>query len=484
MRLYFKHPLQYLENHWLFILVIYFLFIPGIATSQEDFTGRTIDGYRGIWFELNQKFPYGDKYSGGLGTYTAKHIPLAIYAPEVNKTFFVYGGTISEDSKHLLCMIGYYDHQKEVVGRPVVVYDKKGVDDPHDNPSLSIDSQGFIWVFISGRGRSRPGFIYKSNKPFDCSSFTQVQESEMTYPQPWFIPGSGFVYLFTKYTGVRELYFRTSLDGVNWTEDAKLAGIKEQGAERSGHYQVSNRFDSKVSTFFNRHPDGNVDKRTDLYYLQTTDFGKTWTNVKGEVINLPLTEVANAARVVDFQAQGKNVYLKDLKFDAKGHPMCLYLTSNGHEPGPDNDPREWRMSRWTGKKWTHSVITTSDHNYDMGSLILQGKKWYLIAPTTDGPQRYGTGGEIDIWISTNQGKKWRLSTPVSRYSRLNHSYMRAVVNGIAPFQYFWADGNPDEQSKSNLYFGDLEGNTWQLPYTMNADEETPSKLLLNSRAKN
>ena len=194
--------------------------------------------------------------------------------------------------------------------------------------------------------------------------------------------------------------------------------------------------------------------------------------------------MANAARVVDFQAQGKNVYLKDLKFDAKGHPMCLYLTSNGHEPGPDNDPREWRMSRWTGKKWTHSVITTSDHNYDMGSLILQGKKWYLIAPTTDGPQRYGTGGEIDIWISTNQGKKWRLSTPVSRYSRLNHSYMRAVVNGIAPFQYFWADGNPDEQSKSNLYFGDLEGNTWQLPYTMNADEETPRKLLLNSRAKN
>ncbi len=24
---------------------------------------------------------YGDKYSGGLGTYTAKHLPLAIYAP-------------------------------------------------------------------------------------------------------------------------------------------------------------------------------------------------------------------------------------------------------------------------------------------------------------------------------------------------------------------------------------------------------------------
>ena len=40
-----------------------------------------------------EKAEYGDKYSGGLGTYTAKHHPLAIYSEEANKTFFVYGGT-------------------------------------------------------------------------------------------------------------------------------------------------------------------------------------------------------------------------------------------------------------------------------------------------------------------------------------------------------------------------------------------------------
>ena len=34
----------------------------------------------------------GDKYSGGLGTYTAKHVPMAIYVPEVEKIFLVYGG--------------------------------------------------------------------------------------------------------------------------------------------------------------------------------------------------------------------------------------------------------------------------------------------------------------------------------------------------------------------------------------------------------
>ena len=54
---------------------------------------QTVDGYRGIWFTLGQMKKYGDKYSGGLGTYTMKHIPMPAYAEEVNKTFFVYGGT-------------------------------------------------------------------------------------------------------------------------------------------------------------------------------------------------------------------------------------------------------------------------------------------------------------------------------------------------------------------------------------------------------
>ncbi|MCB0685582.1 MAG: BNR-4 repeat-containing protein [Saprospiraceae bacterium] len=465
------------------IIGMLILVFPFIVWGQPNLTGQKFTGYRGIWFELNQKFPYGDKYSGGLGTYTAKHIPLAIYAPEVDKTFFVYGGTTEADQRHLLCMIGSYDHRSGMVSRPVVVYDKQGVNDPHDDPSLSIDDQGYLWVFVSGRGQKRPGFIFKSEQPFDISSFVQVLESEMTYPQPWFIEGKGYVYLFTKYTGVRELYFRTSPDGMNWSEDFKLAGIKEKSTERSGHYQVSGRIGNKVATFFNRHPDGNVDKRTDLYYLQTEDFGKTWTNIHGQIMQLPLEDVHNRAQVVDYQKEGKNVYLKDLKFDPEGNPIALYITSKGHEPGPANDPREWRLCRWNGSQWIHSIITTSDHNYDMGSLILDGVKWYVVAPTTDGPQKYGTGGEIDIWFSRNKGKKWKLRRKVTRFSQSNHSYMRSVLYGKAPFQYFWADGDADHQSISHLYFGDLQGNTWILPYDMQEAEEKPIKVDLNHPRK-
>jgi len=455
---------------------MFFLGSPLWGQDQGNLSGKKVEGYKGIWFELNQKFPYGDKYSGGLGTYTAKHIPLAIYAPEVNKTFFVYGGSRSMEERHLLCMIGTFDHANGTVSRPLVVHDKEGVNDPHDDPSLSIDDKGYLWVFVSGRGTKRPGYIYKSKTPFDASAFDRVEEGEFTYPQPWFIPAMGFMHLFTKYSGVRELYYRMSPDGMKWTEDRKLAGMKEVGKDRSGHYQVSQRFGNKISTFCNRHPDGNVDQRTDLYYMQTTDFGKTWTNIDGTPLALPLEEVVNPARVVDYQMQGKNVYLKDLKFDDKGNPMCLYITSGGHEPGPENSPREWRLSYWTGKAWQHTKITESDHNYDMGSLFIKGKKWYVVAPTTDGPQLHGAGGEIDIWESRNKGKKWKHIRNVTQGSKLNHGYVRHVLNGVAPFEYFWADGDPDKMSASHLYFGDLDGNVWQLPYDMEGETEVPVKI--------
>ena len=62
--------------------------------GNDDLTTQIVDGYRGIWY-MNQ--PTGDqyayKYSGGFGTYPQQHAPIAIYAPAVQRTFFVYGGS-------------------------------------------------------------------------------------------------------------------------------------------------------------------------------------------------------------------------------------------------------------------------------------------------------------------------------------------------------------------------------------------------------
>ncbi len=451
---------------------IIILFFPAlIATTiqaQQKISSGRVDGYRGIWFELGQKSAYGDKYSGGLGTYTAKHVPLALYDSVSNKTYFVYGGTSAAKEKQLLCMIGYYDHQTGNVPKPVVVCNKHGIDDPHDNPSILMDDEGYLWVFVSGRGKRRPGFKYRSIRPYSIDTFQQVSQEEMTYPQPWYVTGDGYFHFFTKYTGRRELYYETSKDGINWSDDQKLAGIKIPGDEYAGHYQISACDKNKLGTFFNWHPNGNVDKRTNLYYLESSDFGQTWHTVNNIEIQIPVTSTDDPCLVAEYFSKAKNVYLKDMSFDKNGNPIALFIVSNGHEPGPDNGLRHWKIAHWKGKNWVIHDVTTSDHNYDMGSLYIEDHFWWVIAPTSPGPQPWGTGGEVVIWESSNEGATWHQVMQVTHNSERNHAYMRKPVNAQPDFFGFWADGNPDDFSISNLYFMNKAGKVFQLPYTMDS----------------
>lgn len=462
------------------LFIIYIAnFCLGSAQSNSDLRNEKIDGYRGIWFELNQKFPYGDKYSGALATYTAKHIPLAVYAPEVNKTFFVYGGTTRANERHLLCMVGSYDHNTGMVSKPIVAYDKKKVDDPHDNPTILIDDEGYIWIFVSGRGTERLGVKLRSRKPFSIDGFDIMVISEFTYPQI-FNTNKGFFHFFTKYKflGVRELYFDAYLNEKTWLPSKLLASIPSGKNKLSGHYQISNQFNEGqiLGTFFNRHVNGNVDTRTDLYYIQTTDHGTTWTTVEGRKIAIPVNRVNSRTRVIDYLGQHKNVYLKDMAFDKNGHPVCLYITSGGHEPGPKNGPYEWRVTFWTGTEWITKVVCESDHNYDMGSIFIEDAIWKIVAPTEDGPQKYGVGGEIAIWVSNTSGNTWSKEKVITKNSELNHSYIRRPIGSKAPFSFFWANGNPEKISKSHLFFGDFDGNVFELPYTMTEDWEKPKKI--------
>ena len=190
------------------------------------------DGYRGIWYAVQPSHDeYVYKYSGGLGTYCSSHNPFAIYRPEVNKTFFCYGGSRKEKNA-LVHMVSYYDHATGMVPRPTLLLDKHTTD-AHDNPAMSIDDKGYIWIFSSSHGRSRPSYISVSKRPYDISEFEQVLTTNFSYTQPYYLPGQGFLFLQTLYLGGRKLHFQTSLDGRTWTEPVLYAAIQ------MGHYQVS-----------------------------------------------------------------------------------------------------------------------------------------------------------------------------------------------------------------------------------------------------
>jgi len=435
-------------------------------------------GYRGIWFTLGQFSEFGDKYSGGLGTYTSHHVPMAVYAPAVQRTFFTYGGTIAADQRYLVNMVGAYDHRTHTVIRPVLVHDKgaAGVDDPHDNASLNLDGLGHLWLFVSGRGVTRPGFIYRSREPYAIDAWERVFEGEFTYPQPWWVPDAGFVHLYTRYRGergprARDLFVRTSPDGRTWGEERVLAAF-------GGHYQVSEQRGRRLVSAFNRHPGSNVDRRTDLYFVQSTDGGTTWTTVDGAVLQLPLIAADNPARVHDYAAEGRLVYVMDVTFDAQERPIILYVTSADHRPGPGGAPRRWTLAHWTGAAWVFRDVAEAGHNYDTGSLQLDPDgAWRLTGPLGRGPQVHGTGGEIEMWVSRDEGATWARDRVLTSGSPRNHGYARRPRHADAAFHTYWADGNPDALSPSYLYFTDRTGKqVWRLPYTMPEATAAPEPL--------
>ena len=459
----------------LFIVLLAFLAGQMALFSQEPgaLDNTKVDGFRPIWFDLGQRSEYGSKYVGAFGTYTMKHRPLAIYSPEVDKTFFVYGGTTSEKDRHLLCMISCYDHKTGLVQKPTVVYDKGKVNDPHDNPALLIDPEGYLWVYVAGRGNHRVGFRFRSVKPYDISAFENMGGSIMAYPQPYYIEGKGHFLFDTRYDGVRRLFYQTSSDGIHWSDYQPLASIidPELGETKSGHYQITGRCGDKLVTAFNRHLNGNCDSRTNIYVVQTTDFGEHWTLVDGTPIELPITDRNSPCKILDVEHNKQNCYIKDVNFDEKGNPIILYVTSYGHQPGPAHGPREWFTAHWTGRKWDFRFITYSTNNYDSGSLWVEGKTWTVIAPTGVGPQKWGQGGEVESWVSRNGGKTWKRAIRYTANSPLNHCYVRRPEQCKDPFWCFWADGNADVFSISHFFFADSQGNVYRLPYEIAPDEE-------------
>ncbi len=430
----------------------------------------TADGYRGIWY-MNQ--PSGDrykyKYSGGFATYPQQHVAIACYAPAARKTFFCYGGT-TEGNQELLHMVSYYDHATGKVPRPRVLLNKK-TDDAHDNPVLMLDGEGHIWIFSNAHGTVRPSYIHRSRRPYSIDEFELIEETNFSYAQPWCLPERGFLFLHTLYRdGGRSLFFKTSSDGRRWSEPRLLARVE------MGHYQISWRAGARVATAFNYHPAPvGLNARTNLYYLETQDLGRTWRTVRGERVPIPISKADNAALVHNYQMEGLLVYLKDLQFDAAGRPVIVFLTSKGYAAGPDNGPRRLRTARWNGNHWEIHPITTTDHNYDHGSLYIEPDGvWRFIGPTDPGPQPWATGGEVVMWVSRDEGRSWRRLRQLTANSRYNHTYVRRPIGAHPDFYALWADGDAFAPSESSLYFTDREGRgVWRLPVRMDSAWAAP-----------
>lgn len=433
------------------------------------------NGFRGIWYmnqPSNDEYVY--KYSGGMATYTAKHQPLAVYSEAAGKTFFCFGGT-DENNSTLFHNISYYDHETGEIANPTIVLDKK-TNDAHDNPVISLDEKGYIWMFSTSHGTTRPSYIYKSSKPYSIDHFQRMNATEIvdgqkkpfdnfSYFQVWYVQSKGFFAVYSKYQGWnnRVIGFNTSSDGIDWNEWKVLAHIEE------GHYAISGEHNGKIGVSFNYHPkmkngEQGLNHRTNLYYLETSDFGESWSTIDGEKIRIPVQSVNNGALIKNLEAEGRLCYLKDINFDENGNPVILVVTSDGFQPGPGNDPRTWEVFSYF-RGWNNSKVTSSsDNNYDTGSLYIEkNNSWVVIGPTEPGPQQYNPGGEIALWESKDQGGSWNKKKQLTQNSPRNHNYLRRPLHVHPDFYGIWADGHGRQPSESYLYFTNQAGEVFRLP---------------------
>ena len=128
-------------------------------------------------------------------------------------------------------------------------------------------------------------------------------------------------------------------------------------------------------------------------------------------------------------------------------------------------------------KFFNEEFTTSNHNYDTGSIWVEGKDWYIITTSGTGPQPWGTGGEVQKFKTSNGGRSFRLVANLTEKSPRNHAYVRRPLYNSDDFYAFWADGDPNGVLETSyLYFCNKAGEVFRMPYDMDELWMKPEKL--------
>ena len=356
---------------------------------------------------------------------------------------------------------------------------------------LAINDAGYLYMFSNVHGDNRKSYIRRSANPFDITNHVGLLSQNspedtavfgdiprFSYGGAWYVPHyDQFFLAFTKYTPdiERDLYFSTSADADTWTARQPVSAME------LGQYQTTwIKPDGKtIGTIFDMHPTSGLtgsgsDARTNLYYMESDDMGQTWRAADGTVLTTPLTDKTNDALVFDYQSQGLNVYIKDVNYDAVGRPVIMYETSPSGLPGPTGGyARAVRVAYYDGVAWQDSAVTTVDHNYDHGSVYVEGDTWRIIGAYIDGPQAYGTGGEVGVWLSHDHGQTWTFADQLTADSEFNQTYVRRPLNASDDFYAYWASGDAYDPSMVELYFSDKAGNVYKLPYNMESDFAEP-----------
>jgi len=403
------------------------------ASTEDRFTGPS----QGVWYACGTANAYPGKkyvYSGPMATYCAWHRPIAVYAPAVRKTFFVFGNPDNAPA------ISDYDHRAKRFAPPVVLGTNPDMD-AHRNPTLLIDEAGFLYVFYGAHGH--PTRVVKSRSPYDVSGWSEaaaIDDPGTSYPQPWQLCEREIFVSFRQSPG---WCFRKSTDGASSWEptvnlirfaDARIYAVSIGGTgpfPRAVHVAWSKLGGGTPEEVRTKHLWA---RRYDVYYARSDDGGTTWKRSDGSEYTLPITE-ETAEKVYESGEHG--VWLKDIQLDPRGDPYILFLDAD-----VATYESTWKVAGRPAEGWQISDVAQSDHMYDAGGLVILGEDDFRIYGPTTGSQAHEDGGEIEEWTSSDRGRTWTNTKHLTAGSRYSHNQVKVVFNrGESDFRVLWSYGD-------------------------------------------
>ena len=417
---------------------------------------------RGVWYACGHRVNTlpGQEYvySGPMATYCAWHRPMAAYAPDVNRTFWVYGNADNAPT------ITVYDHATGRFAYPVVLGSNPD-GDAHRNATIAIDDDGFLVVFYGAHGHHT--HVLRSARPYDVGAWEtlpDLPEPHTSYPQPFMVnPGE----LLVSYRHAPGWNFTTTRDrGRTWAEPRAVVDFgcpsEARGCAECSIYGITigdtGDYPRRVHFAWSRLGGGTLEeiaskhlwaRRYNIYYACTDDGGRTWRRSDGTPYTLPIDE-EQAEKVYDCGQRG--VWLKDIQLDADGRPLVLFIDSV-----PETYESRWLVARLLPSAWQMSQVAESDHMYDDGGLLYMAEDDIRVYAPTTAVQPRQDGGEIEEWRSTDGGKTWANTAHITAGSRYSHNNVKTVFNhqaGPGDLQVVWSYGDsvyPPESDEVLLY---------------------------------
>lgn len=399
------------------------------SANDSDDTFEFFDGFEqffepnkcGVWFKANSGV-----YHSPMATYCAWHRPMAVYVQSQNKTFFVYGDYNNAP------VINYYNHSSQTFGEPVQIGTNSD-DDPHKNPTILIDEDGYIYIFWGAH--SDPNKVSKSTAAYNITNWTTKPTfgSTITYPQPWQLKTGE---LFVCYRDYGKWGYRTSTNGADsWSSNTNIVDFS--GTNQSiylASVAETGSYPRKIHLAWSAMDEGIWHQRWDVYYAYSDDGGTTWKKRDGTAYTLPII-AATAEKV--YESGDEGVWIKDIQLDTNGNPYILFISANR-----TTYQGNWKFARYSGGNWVTTTVASSDHMYDGGGFaVLANDDFRIYAPTTVS-QVGEDGGDIDEWKSINQGQSWSKTKSVTSSSAYSHNHVKTVWNHQQnDFRVFWCYGD-------------------------------------------